>query len=141
MAVSNDLLRKWIAALRSGEYLQGRGTLRRGSQYCCLGVLCKVAGIPAELSPVAQTRDYNYQPTATTYWYFHGIADRLPAELSLPALPQYPGDLDVSTDGRLPFKDRDGYGLNLSGLNDSGMPFGQIADIIQWVFLSSTEAS
>jgi len=34
----------WLNALRSGEYNQGEGRLRRGSgseaQYCCLGVLC-----------------------------------------------------------------------------------------------------
>lgn len=31
---------KWIAALRSGNYEQGRSALRSGNQYCCLGVLC-----------------------------------------------------------------------------------------------------
>jgi hypothetical protein len=31
---------KWIAALRSGEYKQGRGVLRDGDTFCCLGVLC-----------------------------------------------------------------------------------------------------
>lgn len=32
----------WIAALRSGEYIQGSGGLRRGNTYCCLGVLCDI---------------------------------------------------------------------------------------------------
>ena len=31
---------RWIAALRSGEYTQGRGQLRDGDKFCCLGVLC-----------------------------------------------------------------------------------------------------
>ena len=31
---------KWIAALRSGDYAQGKGSLHRGGKYCCLGVLC-----------------------------------------------------------------------------------------------------
>lgn len=37
---------KWLKALRSGEIQQARFSLRRehGSM-CCLGVLCKVAGI------------------------------------------------------------------------------------------------
>lgn len=40
---------KWIAALRSGRYMQGCGRLvQRGSgnlpsRYCCLGVLCELA--------------------------------------------------------------------------------------------------
>lgn len=33
---------KWVKALRSGRYKQGRGRLKRGDKYCCLGVLCKI---------------------------------------------------------------------------------------------------
>ena len=36
---------KWVAALRSGDYEQGRGSLQRGDKYCCLGVACVVAEI------------------------------------------------------------------------------------------------
>jgi hypothetical protein len=35
-----DIKAKWIAALRSGEYKQATGRLRRGDAFCCLGVLC-----------------------------------------------------------------------------------------------------
>lgn len=35
-----DVKAKWITALRSGEYRQGRGSLREHDAYCCLGVLC-----------------------------------------------------------------------------------------------------
>lgn len=35
----------WVRALRSGEYKQTRGTLTDGEGFCCLGVLCKVAGL------------------------------------------------------------------------------------------------
>lgn len=31
---------RWIEALRSGEYKQGRGGLRNDDFFCCLGVLC-----------------------------------------------------------------------------------------------------
>ena len=38
---------KWVAALRSGEYKQGKGALvvedADGPFYCCLGVACQVA--------------------------------------------------------------------------------------------------
>lgn len=30
---------KWIAALRSGEYKQGKGALQKEGAFCCLGVL------------------------------------------------------------------------------------------------------
>lgn len=38
------LKEKWIKALRSGRYRQGKNTLKEGRYYCCLGVLCTVAG-------------------------------------------------------------------------------------------------
>ena len=38
---------KWTAALRSGDYQQGRGELRstegETEQFCCLGVACEIA--------------------------------------------------------------------------------------------------
>ncbi|MDE3022805.1 MAG: hypothetical protein KGI54_13265, partial [Pseudomonadota bacterium] len=33
----------WVAALLSGKYEQIRGALRRGSGFCCLGVLCDIS--------------------------------------------------------------------------------------------------
>ena len=42
-----DALKKaWVEALRSGKYKQGRLALydKHNESYCCLGVLCKVAG-------------------------------------------------------------------------------------------------
>jgi hypothetical protein len=41
----------WVKALRSGKYAQGKNTLARRkphgkTQYCCLGVLCDVTGVP-----------------------------------------------------------------------------------------------
>lgn len=39
----------WVKALRSGEYLQTTGRLRREQEgkphYCCLGVLCDISGL------------------------------------------------------------------------------------------------
>jgi len=32
--------KKWFEALRGGKYRQGRYRLRRGNEYCCLGVAC-----------------------------------------------------------------------------------------------------
>lgn len=37
-----ELLAKWLAALRSGEYKQSRESLYDGNGYCCLGVLQKI---------------------------------------------------------------------------------------------------
>lgn len=40
-----ELKEKWLEALRSGKYKQGRGELRSvNDEFCCLGVLCDVSG-------------------------------------------------------------------------------------------------
>lgn len=33
----------WLEALRSGNYVQGQHTLRNGGTFCCLGVACDLA--------------------------------------------------------------------------------------------------
>ena len=48
--MDQEIGRKWVAALRSGEYTQTTGTLRREGSggfggpagFCCLGVLCDI---------------------------------------------------------------------------------------------------
>ena len=36
---------KWIAALRSGKYLQVQDSLKDDVGYCCLGVACEISGL------------------------------------------------------------------------------------------------
>lgn len=36
---------KWIAALRSGQYIQTVDVMKSNSGYCCLGVACVVLGV------------------------------------------------------------------------------------------------
>lgn len=47
MSMNPEIKAQWIAALRSGEYQQGRGYLNshteEGDKFCCLGVLCDLA--------------------------------------------------------------------------------------------------
>ena len=42
MNLKPRLTKKWIEALRSGQYVQGQGSLRYYDKYCCLGVLCNI---------------------------------------------------------------------------------------------------
>ena len=44
--MDQKLKQDWVEALRSGKYKQGRLALYKpcSEAYCCLGVLCKVAG-------------------------------------------------------------------------------------------------
>lgn len=38
-----DIREEWLKRLRSGDYQQGRGSLRYDGKHCCLGVLCDIA--------------------------------------------------------------------------------------------------
>lgn len=54
------LIRKWVRALRSGKYKQGRGALRPvADQFCCLGVLCDVVA-PNGWQPSATRASINH---------------------------------------------------------------------------------
>lgn len=51
----NTLMSRWVEALRSGKYEQGRDMMRsRGNTFCCLGVLCDV------IDDKAWVLEYNY---------------------------------------------------------------------------------
>lgn len=56
-----ELKKKWVEALRSGRYKQGTEMLRSlDDEFCCLGVLCEVAGLKA-----GKTDDmYEYEGSA-----------------------------------------------------------------------------
>ena len=48
--IPKELKSKWTEALRSGEYKQGEHFLYddTNNSYCCLGVLCDIAGLPED---------------------------------------------------------------------------------------------
>jgi hypothetical protein len=105
--------KEWVAALRSGEYKQGRRVLHHGDNFCCLGVGCDLAikaGVKLEVStiPGEPTRyggDRNYTPKEVMEWL--GLA---------------------SKDGVY----RIGVGSSsLASMNDDGKSFSQIADVIE----------
>jgi hypothetical protein len=62
--MKRELKAKWLAALRSGEYKQGKSALKDGfgdeNKYCCLGVLCEVAGVPYDKTHRAFAFDSEY---------------------------------------------------------------------------------
>lgn len=56
----SDLKAKWVKALRSGRYKQGKNALRKRTEdgkleYCCIGVLANVCGTHWRADPDALT--------------------------------------------------------------------------------------
>lgn len=63
-------IRKWIDALRSGEYKQTVGALRDSSGYCCLGVACDLAvkaGVPMRLGVLRDAITIGGEKVVKTY--------------------------------------------------------------------------
>jgi len=105
-----ELRKKWVEALRSGQYKQTVGVLYDGTGYCCLGVACKVMGVEPE------TRNNNF--------YFD----------------DQNSVLSINAADKLGLKDCNGeFGTDdtiltgsLTTMNDDGMTFEQIADMIEY---------
>lgn len=114
-------MEKWVAALRSGKYQQGRNMLRpNDNQFCCLGVLCDISGLG------------KWEDERGDDITFYTVGEDT-SETVLPAtvrrwagMRHYEGE----------FTEKDQLGVpviqKLSGLNDSGRwSFEDIADIIE----------
>lgn len=67
--MKKDIADKWVAALRSGEFKQGRRALgnKVSNSFCCLGVLCELA-VKEEVCKKESTENvYTYDARYT--WY------------------------------------------------------------------------
>ena len=106
-----QIKQKWLNALRSGEYQQTKGFLRKEDGFCCLGVLCDLYGKEnnAEWNLANNGHNYEFQdkeshlPSSVIEWA--GVEDSNPYIIG-------------------------GIGT-LSGLNDKGFTFNEIADLIE----------
>jgi hypothetical protein len=106
-----EFKKKWVAALRSGEYKQGRDYLYDpfDDQYCCLGVAGAVCGVDKEVMKKAcYLRDKDYQDTTNDD----------------PIAPEsYPKLITLGI--------KDNKAHVLASMNDEGKSFSQIADYIE----------
>lgn len=114
--MNQEIAQRWASELESGKYLQGIGALHRRSangedSYCCLGVLCSMAAeegmvavTPGESGRIVYDGNSGYLPDSVMAW----------ADMR-------------SFEGSFGF----GEEYNLSHLNDGGVPFREIANIIR----------
>jgi hypothetical protein len=108
--MNSEIKTKWLAALRSGKYKQGRSMLLDtvDRSYCCLGVLCEVSGLGSWSGGT-----YAMDPA-------FGKASYIPFDIA--------DLLGLESDPRVPFQ---ANRLGLAQLNDRGLTFLQIADLIE----------
>jgi hypothetical protein len=126
-------LDKWLKALRSGDYKQGRDLLRTGEEgnyaYCCLGVLQQCLDGKVEMTSVASSLPELGGVSAgipSIEWAKeHGIE-----QISVGKIIRHP-----STDfNPILQKDIDGFTRTASFCNDNArLTFKEIADLIEEV--------
>lgn len=124
-----EIKAKWLTALRSGEYRQGRNVLKQqfdendAPQFCCLGVLCDIAikdGLNLTVNDINE-----YEDTDAIIWSFDDHQELLPR-----AVMEWAG-MD-SDNPALPNPEDEGHPTtDIASLNDNGMDFENIADIIE----------
>jgi hypothetical protein len=126
-----DVKKRWVAALRSGEYVQGVRALKRrtesgGLEYCCLGVLCDLAardGVCTEQikgAAVLYDTCRTFMPDSVVEWA--GLSGCDPGILAVPNA--------VFAESKLMPFDKP-ISLPLSYLNDKDVPFERIATFIE----------
>ena len=108
--MNEDVKKRWVKALRSGEYDQGTGGLKEDG-FCCLGVLCdlhrkETGGEWNMLGLIGvYLGEQNFLPNAVMEWAGLTVID--------------------------PVVKHNDYMDNLSTINDSGADFNTIADLIE----------
>lgn len=116
-----DIKRDWIADLRSGNIRQARGKLHTlDGGMCCLGVLSRRAAMAGVIRMTPNEFHFEYD----------GMSGNLPQTVC-----EWAGltnGRSMTSSGILPFRDRVDNWVYLDSLNDAGMPFDQIADLIEY---------
>jgi len=80
--MNKDVVRKWIKALRSGEYKQSRGWIRCEDTYCVLGVLCDLHMKEFEGS-FGEWEEYDYLSNKKQMYSYQDVTRELPSLVDL----------------------------------------------------------
>jgi hypothetical protein len=139
---------EWTAELRSGNRLQGKGRLSRiyidndgvkTERLCCLGVACElrpadaIKRIDAEFEVDSETNDPNGVESGKIQTVFYNGMSGMPSE-SFNAKHfggDSPGFYLYWTDQ---FENNFHKLVTLAELNDDGLTFSQIADVIDYLY-------
>lgn len=118
--------KEWVAALRSGKYVQGGGFLRTPEdKYCCLGVLCDLQESPGWTQEKAE-RAFT---TALGEYFVPGPTTRM-----MVGLRSERGSFEITEGLRRAFPKLSPGALTacLTELNDTGgFTLNEIADLIE----------
>lgn len=128
--MKQNIMKKWVRALRSGKYKQGTGTLKQynskgQAQHCCLGVLCELYNKEMKKNKKKSLPEKvfdNDSDFSHGYSRFGTKKEDLPKEVM-----NWAGI--ISSIGR--FRDAKFNADTLADLNDTGRKFKTISNIIE----------
>lgn len=133
--MKQNIMKKWVKALRSGKFKQGTGTLKQFNskgqpQHCCLGVLCELYNQEMKKNKKKTLPEKicdNDSDFSHGYCRFGNKRDDLPYEvMAWSGINNALGKFRTDT--------VDEYGDNeecLADLNDTGRKFKTISNIIE----------
>jgi hypothetical protein len=131
---------KWIKALRSGKYEQGKNCLRSfDDKFCCLGVLCDIMDIPHWKLPTASDAAFNRLDSYSGSYRFGCNPEDIktyagllpPMAIKTAGMKSEDRDLFWSTQEERNEAKKKYGAVTLVGMNDHGRTFEQIADVIE----------
>lgn len=139
-----EIKAEWVAALRSGEYRQTKRQLRYGDNFCCLGVLCDLRAKKGK-GKWLNTSGPHYGGNGGLPFAYDPGDDGVANNACLPmavwkeaGLRSCGGLIEPYEIEQIELKyglhtDRVNRGLSadLTYLNDHGLSFHQIADVIE----------
>jgi hypothetical protein len=129
--MNQEIKTQWIAALRSGQYTQGKGMLKQTTEqgdirHCCLGVLCELY---MQAHPDQATWQEGQQPSTmpsvrgSKPWYF--MADWEEQRSLLPwVVSRWAGLPEHNIHVRQ-------HDKSITALNDQDLNFNEIAQLIE----------
>lgn len=127
--MKQNVMKKWVKALRSGKFKQGAGTLKQfnskgQAEHCCLGVLCELYNSEMKKNKKKMLSEKIYDNDGDFFGYcrFDGHKEDLPK-----VVKKWSG----ISNGLGQYKLSDNEAMNLADLNDLGKKFKGIADIIE----------
>lgn len=114
-------IRKLVDAARSGEYEQVKGCLRRGDAFCIWGLACEISGLGEW--KMYEPRDPDRYFRTETDW------------------GEYEPPWEVEEWLGLEFDTNLYAGETLSEMNDRGVPFSRLADVLEKDYLTTGTCS
>lgn len=136
---NTENVERWVDALRSGEFKQGKHRLRTVNadgpdEFCCLGVACEISGVV----------EFRQKPGSEgsmlpASWRYEDASGSGNGTLLPWAVMEWLGFSKANP--AVEYQGRSG-GVQLAELNDArGLSFNEIADLIEAQYLTSRRAA